>query len=339
MDAQEIILYSKHINIYGIARKVGIFFAILGILTLPITLLTVIILKIFFTIDIDFGEKVSTYVSGFVGMYIGISGIAFIVATFYSQYVQNVKNQIENIFFKYIEMHYENINQISIKNYDRNKKGINENGRSAFITMKLQLFELLKLIEELNKNEHINMIDDVIIDFAYLIFFYGLNEEWLSFIKDQYKDINGIDERYIQMCLDGINRMKGTDKSLGNTNQTFISSYMRNLYNAIQHIDNAHFLNKLEKYNYVKILRSQLSTPELYILYFNVRSRFGSEWLKNDYVKKYQLFTNIPEGYCQKYDHKKYFSILEGFVYENDDMSVNFSNKISKSDRNDKIVP
>ena len=79
------------------------------------------------------------------------------------------------------------------------------------------------------------------------------------------------------------------------------------MYNAIKHIDNSKLLSSKEKNDYVKILRSQLSNAELYILFFNVISRFGKKWIDNDYITKYQLIQNLPSKYCDGYDPKEYF--------------------------------
>ena len=66
--------------------------------------------------------------------------------------------------------------------------------------------------------------------------------------------------------------------------------------------------NTEEKNEYVKILRSQLSNAELYILFFNVISRFGKKWIDSDYINKYQLIQNLPPKYCDGYNPKDYFS-------------------------------
>jgi hypothetical protein len=314
--------YQK-INI--ISYWIGIIFSITGITTLFIIIFGGKIINNSMLIDLDIGEKAGAFIAGFVGTCFGISGTAIIISTFLSQYIQNLKNQVENVFFKYIDLYYENINQINIKNYDKEKSGINETGRSAFISMKLQLYELLQLINKFNKKIDIDLPDDFVIDFAYMIFYYGFNYQWFKFIKDKFRGIDNIDNYLFQFSIEIDNV---GNKKLGNTNQTFISSYMRNIYNAIKFIDTSNVLSIDEKKNYIRILRSQLSNPELYILYFNIRSRFGVKWIANDYIKKYQLFTNIPEDYCQEYDHKKYFPNVDGFSYEDDNMYNEFLKNI-----------
>jgi len=90
-------------------------------------------------------------------------------------------------------------------------------------------------------------------------------------------------------------------------NQNYLSVYFRNMYNAIKLIDSSSFFNDEEKMNYVKILRAQLSNAELYILFFNIISRFGKKWVDNNYVTKYQLIQNLPSKYCDGYTPQAYF--------------------------------
>jgi len=321
---------TENINKYKIINTisywVGIIFSTVGLITLFIIIIGGKVINSSMQIDIDLGEKSGTFIAGFVGTCFGISGTAIIISTFLNQYIQNLKNQVENIFFKYIDLHYENINQIKIEKFsETNEKATEVTGRLAFVSMESQLYRLLELIKQINND----WPDDFKIDFAYMIFFYGFNKENLIFFKSKHKKIDNIDD-YLPKLLNELLK----DVKLGRANQTFISSYMRNIYNAIKFIDISKVLDFEEKKDYIRILRSQLSNPELYIIYFNIRSRFGTNWEKNDYIRKYQLFTNIPEGYCQEYDHKKYFSDTNGFQYEDDEYNDFFENIDIKNSHN-----
>ncbi len=80
-----------------------------------------------------------------------------------------------------------------------------------------------------------------------------------------------------------------------------------------------------EKYNYVKMYRSQLSNSELAVFFFNVQSRFGKKWkvysrrgveVAHNLIERYKLVKNIPAGYLQNCDHKKSFDM----EYEDDEL-------------------
>ena len=96
---------------------------------------------------------------------------------------------------------------------------------------------------------------------------------------------------------------------LGRTNQTSLSAYFRNMYNLIKFVDNDKYLDKGEKKDLITIYRAQLSSPELYVLFFNLRSYFGKKWNNNKYVERYELLKNIPKDYCDGYNPEDYYKI------------------------------
>ena len=101
-----------------ISYWIGVIFSITGIITLFIIIFGGKIINSSMLIDLDIGEKAGAFIAGFVGTCFGISGTAIIISTFSSQYIQNLKIKLK-MFFKYIDLYYDNINQINIKNYDK----------------------------------------------------------------------------------------------------------------------------------------------------------------------------------------------------------------------------
>ncbi len=76
---------------------------------------------------------------------------------------------------------------------------------------------------------------------------------------------------------------------------------------------------KNEKYNAIKVLRGQLSNSELYVLFFNLISRFGKKWVAAGYVERYQLLQNLPIKYTEGYNPKEYFPNIS---FESEELSL-----------------
>ena len=82
-----------------------------------------------------------------------------------------------------------------------------------------------------------------------------------------------------------------------------LGHYFRNLFQIYKLIDRTSFLSDIEKFNYSKVIRSQLSSYELYLLFFNSISSLGYEWefayideqKQNCLISKYQILKNIPD--------------------------------------------
>ncbi|SYX84629.1 putative phage abortive infection protein [Paenibacillus alvei] len=82
--------------------------------------------------------------------------------------------------------------------------------------------------------------------------------------------------------------------------------YFRNLYHTIRWVHNANcFENNEEKKEYIRIIRSQLSSYELIVLYYNCMVEQGGK-LK-ELAVEYNLFDNINYNLLIDVEHKKMF--------------------------------
>lgn len=203
-----------------------------------------------------------------------------------------------------LEFHNNIVNQLSVAHIDTRKKD-RSNGRRAFVIFKIQINRLLKLIEGLNAKEKWNLDKEQKLHIVYMVFYYGIDKEWVEFLQDKIKE--DIDFNIILKRVKIIKKKKKL--KLGRTNQTSLSAYFRNMYNLIKLVDNDKYLSKQEKKSLITIYRAQLSNPELYVLFFNLRSYFGKKWNNNKYVERYELLKNIPKDYCDGYNPEDYYKI------------------------------
>jgi len=267
-------------------------------------------------LNIELASEFGSFFGGLIGTTAGIAGSLLIVLVFLIQNKQAKITQLENIYFKLIDCHNENVKNLTITDYRRkNKEKIL--GRRAFVIFKLQIFDCLDLVEELD-NEYDNILDnEEIIDIAYMVFYYGLSDKWEEFSKNIYlRYLKKIPEIHSSLLTKVKEKKRIHNINLGRTNQTSLSAYFRNFSNAIMIIHNTPLLSKKQKYEYVKILRSQLCNSEQLVLYFNVMSRFGKDWNENNLLQDYSLIKNLPINYIDaRYDFRKYYKLR----YEDED--------------------
>nr|WP_211835423.1 putative phage abortive infection protein [Porphyromonas levii] len=148
------------------------------------------------------------------------------------------------------------VNQLSVDQIDIDKNERSD-GRSAFVVFKIQIHELLKLIEEINLKEKWNLKKDQRLHIAYMIFYYGIDSSWLSFLQGKIKE--DVDINILNKILEKIQENKKL--KLGRSNQTSLSSYFRNMYNLIKLVDNDKYLSKQEKKSLVTIYSLNCLTP------------------------------------------------------------------------------
>ncbi len=111
-----------------------------------------------------------------------------------------------------------------------------------------------------------------------------------------------------------------------------LGHYFRHLYQTINYINSQENIDYQTKYEYIKILRSQLSTYEQGILFINCLSEMGKSWelepkinekLKKykkcdfELITKYNLIKNLPGETIYGIPFKEFFRNIE---YENDNL-------------------
>lgn len=290
-------------------RVVGffcIFFVIVALVAVPFILFDSIYFNTGLRIDAELAAKFGDFFGGFVGTVFSITSTLLLIYTLLAQYIESSKNSTRDRFFKMLDFHNDNVRGLRIPSLETAKLNFIEEGRRAFVVYKIQLKRLLESVSEVNSVLNANLTDAQKIDIAYICFYYGQSDTWINFIKEKIS-LHPCGDVVAQMMLDKVNACPGL--KLGRTNQTELSSYFRNMYNAIKIVDGDKFLTEKEKSDLIKIYRAQISNPELYVLFFNLVSRFGKKWIERAYIERYGVLTNLPRSYCDGYDPSVFFDI------------------------------
>ena len=255
-------------------------------------------------IDTDLAAKFGDFVGGFIGTLFGFLSVLVLAYSILKQTYETRRNNIRNAFFKMIDYHFKNVEQVELPKPDN--PGTKEKARRGFVAYKIQIKRLLQAVCKINSENELELTGHDVASIAYMVFYYGADESWKTFLKNKLACYD-CSELMIN-CLIKLSE-RNPNMKLCRTNQTILSAYFRNMYNAIRLVDSEPYFTKKEKYDLIKIYRAQLSNPELYVLFFNVISPFGKKWREKDFVNKYRLVKNIPHGYLDGYDMKEYFDM------------------------------
>lgn len=253
------------------------------------------------------------FFGGFVGTIFSILSIFLLIYTILRQNIESSKANLETNFFRMIDYHNQNVNQLKISNLDSTKSNDISEGRRAFVQFKIQIHKLFKIVNKVIEEENYSLTKEQIADIVYIIFYYGIDGSWVDFIESKLERYNPIHKKLAKEIQNRINL--NPDLKIGRTNQTNLSTYFRNMYNAMKLVDKSKVLNRKEKKQLINIYRAQLSNPELYVLFFNILSRFGKKWKERKYITIYEFIKNIPHNYCDGYVPNDYFPMR----YEDDE--------------------
>lgn len=103
----------------------------------------------------------------------------------------------------------------------------------------------------------------------------------------------------------GIEKLNSLYMEFYQQNQNEIGHYFRNLYNIIKFID----ISTIENKNlYTNIVRAQLSSFELFFIFYNCLSEMGNEKFK-PLIEKYGLLKTLSDDMlCNKETHKGFYN-------------------------------
>lgn len=223
---------------------------------------------------------------------------------------------------------------ILIQNYD-SKKETESSNRIRFENI---FFQMLSLQQEIvNELSYTEDVDEKIKDEKGDLLAYRKVKEHISgrelftyFYEN--KEFITEDENNRKCVVSGLRELFQVEKDKSIYEEivipTYFDHYFRHLYRIVRFVDQTPFLPKddfITRYNYIGILRSQLSKNELIFLFYNGLSSYGSEKFKG-LIEKYAILKNIRldllandediELYERKFD-KNY----------NEDSSLDFSNE------------
>jgi len=285
----------------------------------------------FTQIEISAIGAVGAFLGGVLGPLFALLVGVFTFLAFYVQFVANRKiqeqfevQQFENQFYKMLDLHKANVDELKIPYIERFSKKIqilNEDdvdaeldsrlryveGRKAFVDMVEEFHDILTQV--LWDSRRSNYKDSVKWHYAYKIFFWGLYSDFAN-----SNDLNKEDKDQIKSHLGAQQLFFKKDSEEGKRNrlkprfvpyqghESHLAHYYRHLFQTVKYVvrtKEAGVINYKQARQYLRILRAQLSNAEQQMLYYNYICGFGKEWDRlgkrnNRFFTRYRMIHNIP---------------------------------------------
>lgn len=262
------------------ARKLGLF--LIGGVLFSVTIYAVVILYLTWPITIFSVEKSGAFGDSFGLLTSLFSGLAF------AGLILTIVMQKEELALQREEL------SLTRKELTGQKEEL----KIQNLTMKQQQFEntffqMLSLHNEILKSIDIDASNNVYSGRDAFSYTYGRFNKY--FCRKQNTDsLDAINEVYINFYV-------GVENELGH--------YFRNLFNIIKFVDKS---DVQDKKLYTNLIRAQLSSYELALIFFNCLSEMGRDKFK-PLIEKYCLLKNIPEKLISEFDKKKDFYSPEAY--------------------------
>ncbi|MDJ1468148.1 putative phage abortive infection protein [Xanthocytophaga flava] len=244
--------------------------------------------------------------------------------------------QIESRFFELLALHTSNVEKMSYAvdgDVIGNRSIPNQKfeGKDVFNRIKVEFDYVYEYITkhysfEKSRKSNTEWILDCI-RATYNIIFFGIEPKTQelrlhvlrAFISDNYFFENlaahGFSQGSSPIKEQGLFMIR-LQRGLYGGHQSRLGHYYRTLFQIVTYIDNqdSSLLSDTDKYRYIKVLRSQLSTQEQAIFFLNALSPLGNKWNANSNTKEslsliafYKLIKNIPLGYYETISPKHFY--------------------------------
>ena len=271
-----------------------------------------------------------------------LGGIATVISIYYlyrTLHEQGRQFQIQNFEGRFLEMVRFNRNAVEQMNcIDTSRKEMPKvEGKEVFEFFHSQLNEAIEIIKVFVAKDQNRLFDESegeknvwsdnlrkeqkINNIAFLITFFGVKNAGYNLLKTRYLlqyNTEGVEkllrEFRLKLSASACTNTKSANpidisKQIKNEEKLFagfqysVGNYFRTLFQCVKYVNKQAFLNYEEKYEYVKMLRCQMSNVEEKILFYDTICDLGKAWeyegkknkdVNSQLITKYNLIKNIP---------------------------------------------
>lgn len=206
-------------------------------------------------------------------------------------------------------------------------------GRLAFLRMTSELTEIFESLKVFMQSENYarygnpSVDERILYETSFLIFFFGLGSKIESILEDCWPNSSNhlagpaiqhlkgeranqlkIGERnaersFYPFNLESVGSKNNRGYVIGDGHAEWLSHYFRQVYQMVDYIDShqANWMGNAERQQYARLIRSQLSTHEQLLLYYNAISALGEPWIKRGLLQKYGIVRSIPLPWADFY--------------------------------------
>lgn len=258
-------------------------------------------------------SEFGSFIGGYMGTLFALVSVIFLYTTLRDQRRTSEIEKFETRFFELIRLHRDNVQEITLKT---------QNGKKIFVLFIREFREIMKIVKDVFKNDKLEKKQ--IIEISYLAFFYGIGPNSTRILKNS---LSNYDKSKVKKLTEELQSQKKEVKKERNFNyvpfeghQSRLGHYYRHLFQSIAYCHNKKI--DIDKYEYIKLIRAQLSNHEQALLFLNSISKLGKPWKDENLIKTYRLIKNIPEDF---FDPKKEIDIKELYpemIFEYEESAV-----------------
>lgn len=258
--------------------------------------------------------QLGDFVGGYIGTFFALTSVILLLITLKNQRQSSAMLAFEGKYFEMVKMHRENVFEMELQNLK---------GRRIFIMLFRELREAYAITRRVNKdgNHQINEQQCWLIAFNCLFFGVGSNSSRMlkaSLSKYPSEFFTALE---LELSTPKVREDARIKWNLGyepfDGHQSRLGHYYRHLYQSVRYVDQQAI--EIDKYDYIKTIRAQLTTYEQALLFVNSLTPLGQDWWQKGFIKKYRMVQNIPKDFFDPQDEVDLTKYFESGYFEWED--------------------
>lgn len=235
------------------------------------------------------------FVGGYVGTFLALASVVLLSATFRSQRRSAQILNFEGKYFELLRLHRDNVAELEVQ-------GVT--GRKLFVVLIREYRSAAAIVRRLAEAKQQEISPKQIAHITYYCLFFGTGPNSSRMLRMSLPEY---EKDFVEAVTQELDRSDIKDavraeKKLAYVpfegHQSRLGHYYRHLYQAIRYVDDQKLA--IDKYQYVKTIRAQLSNHEQALLLLNSMAPIGENWWRNGYVLRYRLVQNIPRDFFDR---------------------------------------
>ncbi|WP_432740652.1 putative phage abortive infection protein [Methylobacter sp. G7] len=247
------------------------------------------------TINPQTAGLLGDFVGGYIGTIFALVSVVLLYANLKNQREASEQQNFETKYFELIKMHRDNVAELEVGG---------SSGRKIFVLLIREFRIILDVISRIAKEYKQELTLPQQLHISYYVLFFGVGPNSSRMLKSSLAAFNCV---FVNALEKEFNKQElkehlKKERKLGylpfEGHQSRLGHYYRHLYQTVCYVDKQTI--HLDKYDFVKTIRAQLTTHEQALLLINSRTPMGRDWWDKKLMTSYGMVQNIPQDFFER---------------------------------------
>jgi Putative phage abortive infection protein len=247
------------------------------------------------TVNPEAAGQLGSFVGGYVGAIFALTGVLLLYRTLRNEQRTSKLQNFETKYFELIKMHRDNVAELQLQSVS---------GRRIFVWLIRELRSAHEIIRHIASARNYELTHREQLHIAYYCLFFGVGPNSSRMLK---MSLSNFDATFVDVIESELSNSKTKERAQMERgfpyvpfegHQSRLGHYYRHLYQMVRYVDQQQI--DINKYEYVKTMRAQLSTHEQALLLVNSLTPIGQNWWLKNLMLPYRLVGNIPRDFFDR---------------------------------------